>query len=175
MNGQWDPATVSWQDFKTHYDKNGWGEDEAWRQAGNAVKLMNATWTLRKANEKMTNIRDNFTSGLSERDVQALASRGIDPRSLMQQMNIRAGTTAADSYNYGWWDEGQAKGSASHANPTGQTSTLTYQGPQGGQTLEQVIQQYGIQQPNITRESTMTTEQQNRLRALQQLASRSGQ
>ena len=139
------------------------------------MKLKQATWNLRKANEQMTNLRDTFVADMSDIDKQALASRGIDPGALMQQMNIRAGTQQRGQYDAGYYGKYGYKGSASKYNPTGQTSTLTYQGPQGGQTLEQVIQQYGIQQPNITRESTMTTEQQNRLRALQQLASRSGQ
>ena len=177
LTGQLDPASTSWQTLKSHYDANGWNDAQGEEMASNMMKLINATWSLRKANEKLTNLTSTFTQDLSEGDRQALQQYGIDPANLMQQMNLRTGKTATDQYRAGGWDwrSGDYYGSGSDANIQGLTSTAQYTGAQGGKSLQDVINEYGIEQPTITKESTMTSEQQNRLRALQQLASRSGQ
>ena len=167
LAGEIDPATMSWQKFKSSFDSDDWDDDWGEPMATEAMKLVKAAWAYRRGTEKLNNISQNFTSGLSDMDRQALTQYGLDHANIIQQMNVGEGNLTTDKH----W----VARDSGYLNPYGQHTTLQFQGQQGAQSLQDVIKNYGITQPTFTRESTMTPEQKIQLRALQQLSSRSGQ
>ena len=182
LAGLVDPTAESWQSHKTHLDGQGWGEDEAWNQATEVMKLKQATWDMRLAKEAYLAEQNKFTQTLQDNQADFFNRHGIDPAELVKQMNYGPGTFDIGGYNTGGWDTGTMfrnrgyTGSASQYNPKGYTSTMTYN-PLANRTSLADLLNKNIQLQDLstlTPGSVTTPEQRSQIAALQYLAGLTG-
>ena len=190
MNGEIEPGTYSWQDMKSHYDRNDWGDEEGERQATEVLKLIENRWKFHQAQRTLESQQQGLQSNLTPDQQAVLERRGIDISQVIQQMRAQPGQTTQGAYNYGGtegiasnlspWGGGlggaiqlqhrvidralgggpRYTGSASGVNPTGRTLTASYDKAQGYQTLADVLGQYGTLNQLGTTQATAMTQQQ---------------
>ena len=166
LRGDIKSGDISWQQLKSGFDNDEWGDADGERMANEVLKLIQNRWDFKQAEQRLNTQMGGFVQNMNPEQARVLQERGIDPNNLVSQMGLNPGQTTQGSYN--------AAGSAGVYNPYGKTFTSSYTAPQGGQSFADVMGQY-IQTPqDLTREQTMTDQQRQQLRALQQLATASG-
>ena len=182
LAGLVDPTAESWQDHKSHLDGQGWGEDEAWNQATEVMKLKQATWDMRLAKEAYQKEHQNFVNNLQANQADFFNRHGVDINDIVQQMNYGPGTFDIGGYNTGGWDTGTMfrnrgyTGSASKYNPKGYTSTMTYNPLANRTSLADLLNKNITLQDldTLTPGSVTTPEQRSQIAALQYLAGLTG-
>ena len=205
MNGEIEPGKYSWQDMKSHFDRNDWNDEDGEAMASEVLKLIENRWKFKQAERALESQQQGMIANLTPDQQAVLERRGIDMNQVLQQMRAQPGQTTQGAYNADGsrqglfsdlspWGGGvgaafqiqhrifnnllgndKYQGSASAANPTGQTLTAGYNKAQGYQSLEDVLNQYGVMnQLPTTQADAMTQQQKQQLRALQQLATVSG-
>ena len=160
--------------MKSHLDRNEWDDDQGERMADEILKVIKNRWEAKQMEQRLNTQMGGFVQNMNPEQARVLQERGIDPNNLIQQMGITPGNVSTTQYSAGFSQGKGHWGSASPINRQGLTSTAYYGAPQGGRSFQDVLGQYLTPTQNLTKEQTMTDQQRQQLRALQQLATASG-
>ena len=190
MSGQIEQGKYSWQDWKSHFDDNGWNDADGEAMATEILKLIENRSKFAQAEYTLQEQQRGFTSNLTPDQLAVLERRGVDINQVFNQMRVQPGETTTGSYNYGGtqglgsdlspWGGGLGgaiqlqhrlvdralgggpvyTGSASISNPTGQTMTASYDPAKGYKSLEDVMSQYGVMSQLPTTQAEAMTDQQ---------------
>ena len=174
LEGEIPPDKYSWQDMKSHLDRNEWDDDQGERMADEILKVIKNRWEAKQMEQRLNTQMGGFVENMNPEQARVLQEQGVDPNYILQQMNLTPGDMTTTQYSAGY-SQGQGHwGSASPINRQGLTSTAYYGAPQGGRSFQDVLGQYLTPAQAPTTAQTMTDQQRQQLRALQQLATVSG-